>query len=108
MFHRIFIGLERATEGLDIAASHGFYAKRSAQKVVRQIAPVRLFSVRHEFPNEWAKFKSGKDLEIALKPEHYPFWTRGVGRAPKRSTKLHSLGRFETRLSLRGATFHRM
>jgi len=45
---------------------------------------VRLFSVRHEFPGEWAKFKSQTpaanqrfELAITLRPEHYPFWSQG-------------------------------
>lgn len=45
----------------------------------------RLFSVRHEFPAEWAKFKSAKingavktaELTLTLREEHYPYWTRG-------------------------------
>ncbi|HEY7036186.1 MAG TPA: hypothetical protein VH482_32935 [Thermomicrobiales bacterium] len=45
---------------------------------------VRLFSVRHEFPTEWAKFL-GQDagpggrfaLSLNLRPEHYPFWSQG-------------------------------
>jgi hypothetical protein len=45
---------------------------------------VRLFSARHEFPSEWARFKSAAvatkkyaELSITLKAEHYPFWSRG-------------------------------
>ena len=46
------------------------------------IGSVRLFSVRHEFPTEWAKFKSVKigdgtekaELTLILRKEHYPFW----------------------------------
>lgn len=45
---------------------------------------VRLFSVRHEFPTEWAKFQgetpsTGQrhSLALALRPEHYPFWSQG-------------------------------
>ncbi|MEQ1742475.1 MAG: neuraminidase-like domain-containing protein [Candidatus Nitrotoga sp.] len=45
---------------------------------------VRLFSVRHEFPTEWAKFQSQAsipgqrfELAITLRPEHYPFWSQG-------------------------------
>jgi receptor-binding and translocation channel-forming TcA subunit of Tc toxin len=49
-----------------LAASH-------ALGFIAQVAPVRLFSVRHEFPNEWAKFESGQHLVIEIKPEHYPF-----------------------------------
>jgi hypothetical protein len=44
----------------------------------------RLFSVRHEFPTEWAKFRSQTppdgqlyELALSLKEEHYPFWSRG-------------------------------
>jgi hypothetical protein len=45
---------------------------------------VRLFSVRDEFPNEWAKFQGqlpGANqrfaLELGLRAEHYPFWSKG-------------------------------
>jgi hypothetical protein len=45
---------------------------------------VRLFSVRHEFPSEWAKFQGQTpgvnqrfELALNLRPEHYPFWSQG-------------------------------
>lgn len=45
---------------------------------------MRLFSVRHEFPNEWATFQTQAPaanqrfaLELGLRAEHYPFWTKG-------------------------------
>jgi hypothetical protein len=45
---------------------------------------VRLFSMRHEFPSDWAKFKSQQiaspafaPLTFTVKPEHYPFWSQG-------------------------------
>ncbi len=45
---------------------------------------VRLFSLRHEFPGEWARFTSQTpganrryDLSLTLRPEHYPFWSQG-------------------------------
>jgi hypothetical protein len=44
----------------------------------------RLFSVRHEFPAEWHRFKTQAppsappyELALTLKPEHYPFWAQG-------------------------------
>jgi hypothetical protein len=44
----------------------------------------RLFSLRHEFPSEWARFTTqtpaaGQRYELAftLRPEHYPFWSQG-------------------------------
>ncbi len=59
-----------------------------ARGFIAEVAPVRLFSVRHEFPNEWAKFKSGQDLVIEIKQEHYPFWTRGTGAKTARGPSL--------------------
>ena len=48
------------------------------------VGSVRLFSLRHEFPNEWAKFKNQPaiadqrfELALDLREEHYPFWSRG-------------------------------
>ncbi len=44
---------------------------------------VRLFSVRHEFPSEWAKFQGQTpdtnrfELALNLRKEHYPFWSQG-------------------------------
>ena len=46
---------------------------------------VRLFSVRHEFPTEWARFKAvalsetikTAELALNLREEHYPFWSKG-------------------------------
>jgi hypothetical protein len=44
---------------------------------------VRLFSVRNEFPNEWAMFRNQTPeakrrfaLMLKLRPEHYPFWSQ--------------------------------
>jgi Tc toxin complex TcA C-terminal TcB-binding domain len=46
---------------------------------------VRLFSVRHEFPNEWAKFKAVQiggtataELQLSFLEQHYPFWAQGI------------------------------
>jgi hypothetical protein len=45
---------------------------------------VRMFSVRDEFPNEWAKFQGQVPgvnqrfaLELGFREEHYPFWSKG-------------------------------
>jgi hypothetical protein len=45
---------------------------------------VRLFSMRHDFPTQWAKFTSltpganqRYELALTLRPEHYPFWSQG-------------------------------
>jgi hypothetical protein len=45
---------------------------------------LRMFNLRHEFPTEWARFKSVQiehgglaELTLNLREEHYPFWSRG-------------------------------
>ena len=48
------------------------------------VGSVRLFSIRHEFPGEWAKFRSvtiggttpTAGLSLNLLPQHYPFWAQ--------------------------------
>lgn len=49
---------------------------------------VRLFSVRHEFPSEWAKFKndnsSAAKLTLAILEEHYPYWSKDILKTVKR------------------------
>ncbi len=46
---------------------------------------VRLFSLRHEFPTEWAKFKAASggapfSLTVTLRDAHFPYWTQGRTR----------------------------
>jgi hypothetical protein len=55
------------------------------------VGSVRLFSIRHEFPNEWAKFQNQTDngnqrfeLTLNLRPEHYPYWSQGCLNSVKR------------------------
>jgi hypothetical protein len=61
------------------------------------VGSVRLFSVRHEFPSEWARFRSvdfsagalTAGMTLTLLPEHYPFWSQGiVGTAPVKAMEL--------------------
>jgi hypothetical protein len=54
----------------------------------KAVGSVRLFSVRHEFPSEWARFtKQARlanqryELKLTLRPEHYPFWSHGRDKA---------------------------
>ena len=46
------------------------------------VGSVRLFSMRHEFPTEWAKFRSAPSapasLSFTLWPQHFPFWAGKV------------------------------
>jgi hypothetical protein len=56
------------------------------------IGSLRMFSVRHEFPVEWAKFKNAPlaaatpaELTLNLREEHYPFWSKGRLEAVKQA-----------------------
>ena len=58
------------------------------------VGSVCLFSIRHEFPSQWAKFQSSTiggttltaELQITLLPELYPFWAQQlVGAAPAKA-----------------------
>jgi hypothetical protein len=58
---------------------------RTRSKQAKPAGSVRLFSVGHEFPVDWAKFKSAEavstanpvKLALQFRPEHYPFWSQG-------------------------------
>lgn len=61
------------------------------------VGSLRLFSVRHEFPTEWAKFQRQTpadnqrfELALNLRPEHYPFWSQG---GPNGVTRVDVLAR---------------
>lgn len=57
-------------------------ASLDVEERLGQLAPVRLFSIRHDFPTEWTRFKhkqGANDLVLKFNPEHYSFWTRGAG-----------------------------
>jgi hypothetical protein len=53
------------------------------------VGSVRLFSMRHEFPTEWAKFKNtailpgtAAPLSFNLLPQHFPYWATKLGLKP--------------------------
>ncbi|MCU0543436.1 MAG: toxin [Oscillatoriaceae cyanobacterium Prado104] len=49
------------------------------------VGSLRLFSLSHEFPTEWAKFKGVKiggaiadaEMTLDLREEHFPYWSKG-------------------------------
>ena len=55
-------------------------------KKAQTVGSVCLFSVRHDFPSQWAKFQSATiapatptaELQLTLVPELYPFWAQGI------------------------------
>lgn len=60
------------------------------------VGSVCLFSVRHDFPTQWAKFQSTTiggttptaELSLTLVPELYPFWAQGIaGSSPVKAVE---------------------
>ncbi|HEX5736591.1 MAG TPA: insecticidal toxin protein [Blastocatellia bacterium] len=74
-----------AREGGNLLKSGAIANLKSLIEEAKAAGSVRLFSVRHEFPTEWAKFTSVKltaanpfaELSLNLRSEHYPFWSQG-------------------------------
>ena len=72
-----------ARDGGDLLRSGATAYVRELIKNAQAEGSVRLFSVRHEFPTEWAKFQSQTpgdqryELSLKLRAEHYPFWSQG-------------------------------
>lgn len=76
-------------EGGDLLRTQAMANLKNRIKDAQSVGSVRLLSVRHEFPSEWAKFKCAKvdlnsspkvlaELTLTLNKEHYPFWSKGI------------------------------
>lgn len=73
-----------AREGGALLAKGALSSLNNAIKNAQTVGSVRLFSVRHEFPTEWARFRNAQlggtttlaPLTLTLRPEHYPFWSQ--------------------------------
>lgn len=74
-----------AREGGDLLRKNAVDNLTSQIDAAQSFGSRRLFSVRHDFPNEWARFKSvaltptspPAPLTITLSEAHYPFWSKG-------------------------------
>jgi len=86
-----------AREGGEILKSGAVTNLKTQIDKAQTVGSVRLFSVRHEFPSEWARFRGtaiGGDtptagLALTLLPQHYPFWAQGlVGTKPLKKVAL--------------------
>lgn len=74
-----------AREGGDLLRKGAVANLTSLIEAAQAAGSVRLFSIRHEFPTQWAKFKSMQidspnpvaELKLNLRAEHYPFWSQG-------------------------------
>jgi hypothetical protein len=61
------------------AREGGNLLRSKAIEDLQYLSPVRLFSVRHEFSTEWAKFQepsANSTLNLTLRETHYPFWSQ--------------------------------
>lgn len=74
-----------AREGGGLLRSGALANLKDAIKNASAAGSVRLFSVRQEFPSEWAKFLAQTpaaaqryELALTLRPEHYPFWAKDL------------------------------
>lgn len=69
-----------AREGGNLLRNGAVSNLNSKIEEAQTVGSVRLFSIRHEFPSEWAKFKADADtyaeLTINFREEHYPFWSK--------------------------------
>ncbi len=75
-----------AREGGDALQAAAIANLQSLIDKAQTVGSVCLFSVRHDFPSQWAKFQSvtiaaatpSAELQLALVPELYPFWAQGI------------------------------
>ena len=86
-----------AREGGDLLKSDAVKNLQTLINSAQTVGSVRLFSVRHEFPTEWARFRNvtidgttpTAGLTLTLLPQHYPFWAQDiVGSKPVKSVEL--------------------
>jgi hypothetical protein len=81
-----------AREGGELLRGEAVKNLNAAIEAAQASGSMRLFSLRHEFPIEWAKFKRVKiegetktaELTLNLRDEHYPFWSKGRLKELKR------------------------
>ena len=69
-----------AREGGDILRAAAVANLQILVNKAQTVGSVCLFSVRHDFPSQWAKFQASqtKELQLTLVPELYPFWAQRV------------------------------
>ena len=85
-----------AREGGDELKAAAVKNLRGLIDKAQTVGSVQLFSIRHQFPTEWAKFQSTvisstaltAELSLTLRPEYYPFWAQGlVGSGPLKAVE---------------------
>ncbi|MCC3473818.1 MULTISPECIES: toxin [unclassified Microcoleus] len=74
-----------AREGGQLLKNGAIEHLKNQINAAQTIGSVRLFSMRHEFPTGWAKFKSVKiegattkaEIKLEIGQEHFPYWSKG-------------------------------
>jgi hypothetical protein len=72
-----------ARDGGDLLKAAAVANLQSQIHNAQTVGSVRLFSIRHEFPSEWAKFQRTSELSLLLTADLYPFWSQGGAIAVK-------------------------
>jgi hypothetical protein len=67
-----------AREGGELLKAAAVQNLQTQINKARTVGSVRLFSLRHDFPSEWAKFQSTSGFSLTLTPEIYPLWADGI------------------------------
>lgn len=75
-----------AREGGDVLKAAAVGNLQSLIQKAQTVGSICLFSVRHDFPSQWAKFRSttiaaatpSAELQLTLVPELYPYWAQGI------------------------------
>jgi len=73
-----------AREGGELLKTAAVVNLQKQIQKAQTVGSMRLFSVRHEFPTEWAKFRSPAGatgaapatLALSFLPQHYPYWAQ--------------------------------
>ena len=75
-----------AREGGQLLKSAAVQNLQTAIQKAHTVGSVCLFSMRHDFPTEWAKFKNvtiggaiqTAEIDLVFRAENYPFWSQGI------------------------------
>jgi hypothetical protein len=75
-----------AREGGDVLKASSISNLQTLINKAQTVGSLCLFSVRHEFPSQWAKFQNvtigagtpTAELQLTFVPELYPFWSQGI------------------------------
>ncbi len=67
-----------AREGGELLKAAAIQNLQAQINKARTVGSVCLFSLRHDFPAEWARFQSTSGFSLTLTPELYPYWAQGI------------------------------